>query len=98
MTVSAYVRAPGVQVEAIGDTWGAFSTLSGETHLLNASSVAILDMLFPEQPISHESVCNELMVESGLGRSAVEQLLLGTWETFIRAGLVRQVMVDGAAS
>lgn len=93
----AYVRAPGSLIEPIGDSWVAFSALSGETHLLNDTSVAILDLLSPEQPTSHEAVCAELTSASGLDQCEVEHLLAGMWETFLKAGLARRVRARGAA-
>ena len=83
------MRAPGVLVAEIDDTWVAYSALSGETHLLNDTSVAILDLLSPEVPTSQASVCASLVADSGLPLHEVETLLSGVWDTFLSAGLAR---------
>lgn len=86
----AFLRAPGVLIEALDDTWVVFSALSGETHLLNDSSVALLDLLSPEMPRTHDSICAALAEDTGLPHIEVESLIQGAWEMLITGGLVRE--------
>jgi PqqD family protein of HPr-rel-A system len=89
-TNRAFLRAPGVLIAEIDDTWVAFSAVSGETHLLNDTSVAILELLSIDVPVSESSVCASLSADSGLAVHEVKALIDGVWETFLTAGIAVQ--------
>jgi len=88
--VRAFVRAPGVLFEPLGGLWGAYSALSGETHLLNDESVAIVEALGLAQPLSTQAVCELLATDCGLPSAAVEQAIGAAWEQLLEAGLIRE--------
>jgi PqqD family protein of HPr-rel-A system len=88
--VRAFVRAPGVLFEPLGDGWGAYSSLSGETHLLNDESVAIVEALDLVQPLSASAVCELLARDCHLFSTEVEQVMGAAWEQLIEAGLIRE--------
>ena len=86
----AFVRAPGVLFEPLGGVWGAYSALSGETHLLNHESVAIVEALDLVQPVSVAAVCELLALDCGLAAAEVEQTIGAAWEQLIEAGLIHE--------
>jgi len=92
-----FTRAPGVQVEALagdgGDEWVAFSALSGETHLINETSAAIVDLLDEEVPASIDSIVDRIVGETGLPHDEVRLLLADAWELLLHGGLIRAVTV-----
>ena len=85
----SFVRAPGVLVEPLDGIWGAYSALSGETHLLNNESVAIVEALGLSQPLSAAAVCELLARDCGLAPAEIEQTIGAAWEQLIEAGLIR---------
>ena len=85
----SYVRAPGVLVEALDGIWGAYSALSGETHLLNNESAAIVEALELARPLSAAAVCELLARDCGLAPDEIEQTIGAAWEQLIEAGLIR---------
>lgn len=85
-----FVRAPGVLFEPLGSVWGAYSALSGETHLLNDESVAIVEVLSVDQALSAGAVCELLALDCGLTHADVEQAIGPAWEQLIEAGLIRE--------
>ncbi len=85
-----YLRAPGVWVAPLGeDGFAAYSALSGESHVVNHESVAVLEALDPLMPMSAASVCQRLAHEHGLAADELEDALAMAWESLISAGLVR---------
>jgi len=92
-----FTRAPGVRVEALagdgGDEWVAFSALSGETHLINETSAAIVDLLDEEVPASIDSIVDRIVGETGLPHDEVRLLLADAWELLLHGGLIRAVTV-----
>ena len=89
--MAVYVRAPGVLKAPLGEGWVVFSSLSGETHLVNGESVAVLETLSPEVPLSARQVCETLAHEYGLQVSELEATLAGSWGGLVEAGLIRTV-------
>lgn len=85
-----FVRAPGVLMAPVGDGWAAFSSLSGETHVLNEESVAIVDLLDCAQPRSSIELSRALADECGVPVPEIESTLAAAWGTLIEAGLVRE--------
>lgn len=86
----AFVRAPGALFEPLDGVWGAYSALSGETHLLNTESVAIVEALNLARPLSSAAVCEALAHDCGMAAAEVEQAIGGAWEQLIEAGLIRE--------
>lgn len=86
----SYLRAPGVWVAPLGeDGFAAYSALSGESHVVNHESVAVLEALDPHTPMTATSVCQRLAHEHGLAAAELEDTLAMAWESLISAGLVR---------
>lgn len=86
----AYERARGLRVESIGQSWAAFSPVSGETLLLNDEAAAVLEIL-AEGPAELSAVCTALAHDSDVPVAEVEASLSQSWEHFVRAGLVRRM-------
>lgn len=93
-----YLRAPGVWVAPLGeDGFAAYSALSGETHVVNPESVAVLEALDPDTPMTAASVCQRLAQEHGVAATELEDTLAMAWDSLISAGLVRAT-ADGNGS
>ena len=88
--VRQFVRAPGLLLEPLDDVWGAYSSLSGETHLLNDESVAIVEALEATRPFSVAAVSELLALDCGLPAAEVEQVIGAAWDQLIEAGLIRE--------
>lgn len=82
-----YERARGLRVEPVGESWAAFSPLSGETLLLNDEAAAVLEIL-SDGPAQLNTVCAELARDSEVSAIEVQARLDESWEHFVRAGLV----------
>ena len=89
MTVR-YARVPGVVVEPLDALWAAFSPASGQTHLLNDESAAILEIL-GEGAASADGVVAQLAHDSGTDPAAVRLVLAHAWPSLIDGGLVEVV-------
>ena len=85
-----YLRAPGVLTAALGEGWVVFSSLSGETHLVNGESVAVLEALETDVPQSAEQVCDTLAHDYELAATELLVTLAGCWGPMVEAGLIRQ--------
>jgi PqqD family protein of HPr-rel-A system len=83
------VRVPGVALEPIGSSWAAFSPLSGETHLLNDTSAAILECLAERGAMPVDALCAELATLSGMTDADVADICAASWPTLVRAGVIR---------
>jgi PqqD family protein of HPr-rel-A system len=93
--VRSYTRAPGVLFAPLGEGWAAFSTLSGETHLLNSESVAVVESLDLHEPRTERQVAESLADDSGMTVQELLQTLAPAWPMLLEAGLVRE---QGAAA
>ena len=74
----------------LGEGWVAYSALSGESHLLNTESVAVLDALDAVTPRTVSEVCADLAQEQGLVAAELEAILATSWNSLVEAGLVRE--------
>jgi len=88
--VQRWLLAPGARTAQLGESWVAYSELSGESHLLNTESVAVLDMLHAVTPRTLAEVCADLAQEQGLEASELEAILATSWNSLVEAGLVRE--------
>lgn len=95
---TGYVLVPGVLVESLGDHWAAFSPSSGESHLINDTSAAILEMLSCETPLTQAQACAELAADAGELPADAEGLVHEALQTFVTAGLVRTMALPYAAT
>jgi hypothetical protein len=86
-----FVRAPGAHFAPLGDAWGAFSTLSGESHIVNDESVALVEALDESEPRSAEDVCRVLAEEHVMHLEDMRPLLDQAWEGLLGTGLIREV-------
>lgn len=82
--------APGTCVAQLGDSWVAYSALSGESHLLNTESVAVLDALDVVTPRTLAEVCVDLAQEQAQEATELEAILASSWNSLVEAGLVRE--------
>ena len=85
-----WLLAHGTRIAQLGEGWAAFSALSGESHLLNTESVAVLDMLDAVTPRTLAEVCAGLALDPGPAASELEAILASSWNSLVEAGLVRE--------
>lgn len=83
----SFACVPGTRVEAMGDLWAAFSPASGETLLLNDTSVAILELL-SEGAMPLPAIVERLARDVARPEGEIETLLRDHWPKIIEAGLV----------
>jgi PqqD family protein of HPr-rel-A system len=79
-----------VLFEPLGGGWVAFSSLSGESHLLNAESVAVVETLDLLQPRTAEEVTELLAADSGIPAAELTEKLADAWSMLLQAGLIRE--------
>lgn len=72
MTVARFARVEGIRVESIGDEWAAWSPLSGETHVLNHESAAILEVLDESGPLQVSQAAGQLAGDVRAAAAALE--------------------------
>lgn len=85
-------RVPGVLVESLGEFWACYSPASGQTHLLNDESAAVLAVLGTHDGMSPSMVCQALAADSGVAVSEVEQSMAAAWRLLVDSGLIRQAL------
>lgn len=95
--VRRFVRAPGVRVEPVGLAWAGYSGLSGETHLLNDESAAIVDALDEAIPRSLAEVCRSLADDCGVPALEIERSIGAAWRQLDASGLIREAFSAGPA-
>ena len=85
----------GVKLEPLGARWVAFSPLSGETHVLNDESVAILECVtaLPGGVVT-EDVAAVLAEDSALAPQQLHDVIELTWTALVEAGLVTREPFD----
>jgi len=88
--VRTFVRAPGTLFVPLGDGWVAFSSLSGETHLLNAESVVVVEALDVLHPRSADEAAELLAADSGIPTAELTETLTDAWSMLLQAGLIRE--------
>ncbi len=85
-----WLPVPGARIAQLGEEWVAYSPLSGESHLLNDESVAVLDALDAVTPRTIAEVCAGLVQDQGPAAAELEAILAGSWNSLVEAGLVRE--------
>jgi hypothetical protein len=88
--VRKFARIPGVLIEAIGESWVAYSPASGASHLLNDSSVFILDAVESSGVASSVDLVSTIALEVDRPRTEIETMLQDHWDELIHAGLIRE--------
>lgn len=71
----------------MGDSWVAFSPLSGETMVLNDESAAIIEVL-AESPGDVDSVCAALAADLGEDPQDLMPRIAPHWSLLVESGLV----------
>jgi PqqD family protein of HPr-rel-A system len=89
--VRYFVRAPGAHFTPLGDAWGAFSTLSGESHVVNDESVLLVEALDERTPRSTDEVCRQLAAEHDMTLDDLQAAVAQAWDSLVDAGLIREV-------
>lgn len=82
-----YGRVSGVHIEPLGDSWAAFSGLSGETMLLNTEAAAVVELL-ASGPLDETQVAETLAADTGADLPEVNEALRHIWGTLVGAGLI----------
>lgn len=70
--------------------WAAWSPASGETHILNDESAAVLEVLAEHATLTTEEVATILSVETGTDLSTLRAGIELAWIPLEWAGLVRR--------
>ncbi len=83
-------RAAGVRVEPLGETWAAFSALSGDTLLINIETAAILEFL-ADGPADALDVARMLARDTDTELVEVNAALGHAWDQLVSAGLAESV-------
>ena len=87
--IAGYALVPGILMEPLGEHWAVFSPASGESHLVNDTSAALLEIFKSNPAISSDQACAILAADVGLPVADVEPLVTEALRTFVTAGLVR---------
>jgi len=87
-------RVPGVLVEPLGPSWVCYSPASGQTHLLNDESAAVLELLGLHDGMSPTMICAALAADSGAAASEIEQVMGAAWQLLVDTGLIRQSLPE----
>lgn len=82
--------APGCHFALFEQGWVGYSGLSGETHLLNEESVAIVDVLSGSGGSTIAEVCAELSQTFSMTVAELEALLVPSWNSLVAAGLLQK--------
>ena len=85
-----FLRAPGVLTAPLGDAWVVYSGLSGESHLVNDESLAVVDALDELQPRSTPDVSATLAAECGMPSTVIDATLAPSWGSLLESGLIRE--------
>lgn len=91
--MTGFVLAPGVLTAPLGTGWAAYSAVSGETHLLNDESLAVLEALHSDEPTTVAELCSRLAADHGVEAMALATTLQDCWRPLLEAGLVRHCAV-----
>lgn len=89
-----FQRMPGVRVELVGNAWAAFSSMSGETLLLNNEAAAVLEVL-ADGAVDPDIVCATLARDGDLSIEQVHAGMGDAWQQLLQAGLVRRLEAVG---
>jgi PqqD family protein of HPr-rel-A system len=91
-----FQRAPGVLLRPLGEGWVAYSSLSGETHVLNVESVAVIEALDESSVLDDATLAHMLAEDCGLPAEQLLSTLEASWPPLLDAGLVREQPAHGA--
>jgi PqqD family protein of HPr-rel-A system len=81
---------PDIRLEPLGAQWVAFSPASGETHLLNDSAAALLEILAEAKgKLSLMQVAQALADDAEVDRAEAERLVVDSCPMLEGAGLIR---------
>lgn len=86
---------PGVLIDSLGDSWVAYSPASGASHVLNDSSVSILDALETAGIASSADLASTMARDCEQSQAEIDALLHDHWDVLIGAGLIREVLPVG---
>ena len=86
-----YQVIPGLRVEAVGEQWAAWSPASGETHLLNDESAAVLELLADVGPLSADDAAHHLARETGIDLQQLRAGIELAWLPLEWAGFLRRI-------
>lgn len=81
----------GVRLHPLGATTAAYSPLSGDTHLLNDTCVAVLELLAERGPSRADVVVALLTIETETPKAEVSAHVDTALELLRQAGLVVEV-------
>jgi PqqD family protein of HPr-rel-A system len=84
-----YGPAGNVLVEPIGNAWGVYSPLSGQTHLINEPSLAVLEALQELGPVSLSGLCEALSNGTDSQASDLTVPVQTALHTFLAAGVAQ---------
>lgn len=87
----SFRRAPGVVLRPLGEGWAAFSGLSGESHLLNEESVAVIELLDTEVGRDEQHIAQALSSDCGIPVAELAASLAQGWSSLLDAGLVLEL-------
>jgi hypothetical protein len=90
-----YRCAPGLRLEALGETWFAYSPLSCETMQLNDETAVILDSLLT-RPDSLDGLSRRLAAEFDDDAEILGLRLAASWPALLEGGLVVPQGLPGA--
>jgi len=93
LNLHGYARVPCVAIEALADSWAAYSPLAGGSHVLNDSGAAVLDILSEHGPSSTVQVAQWVSLEVGLPIDEIQQALAPLWRELLAAGLIREAPI-----
>lgn len=83
----AFQIAGGVRLKELGDSWAAYSPLSGETLQLNTEAASVLECL-AEGPADATSIARCLANELSIEPNQIEIALQPVWHQLEAAGLI----------
>lgn len=86
-----YLPIAGVRVEPAGDQWAAWSPASGETHVLNDESAAVLELLAELGSLTTDQAAQLLAEETGIDLATLRAGVELAWLPLEWAGFVRRV-------
>ena len=95
---TGYLLAGGTLMEQLGEHWVAFSPLSGETHLINDTTAAVVESVSREVPVTLEQLWASLAADAGVMPIDAEDLVRQALQMLVAAGLVREVPLPRAAA
>jgi PqqD family protein of HPr-rel-A system len=84
-----YTLRSGVRLEALDQTWGAYSPASGATLQLNAEAAAVLELL-AEGVGDEDEIARVLASDSATAPETIAALLRDLWPQLLEAGLVER--------